>query len=417
MSNREFPERGIVWKVLEKELWEARAQDPDWSNEIMGGVTWPNPGGNVHLAAKEAAGIYFNAFLLGRYTQPSVNKVKDEVTRMAREMLGVPEDGHLTLTYGGTESNFLGVLAARNWAREALPKVKTPTIVAPYSAHPSFNKAAHYLGMEVVRVPCRDDYRADVDALAAAITDDTVMLVGSAPPYPHGLVDPIADIGALAAERGLWLHVDACVGGFLIPFLKKLGEAVPDYDLNVPGVRSLSADLHKFGFTPTGVSTISLRHGEDVRHHRFAFDDWPYGNYTVDVFPGSKSATMIAAAWAVMKHLGEEGYLKVARELLRTQARLVEGVEAIPGLRLLTRPEAGIVVYTSDELDIGAVAEGLVERGHAIGRVKQPPAIHHLMEPSEDDRFLDGYLASLAEVVEEVRAGKRTAKGVEQVYA
>ena len=133
MSNREFPERGIIWNALEKELWEAPAQPPDWSSEIMGGVTWPNPGGNVHLAAKEAASLYFNAFLLGQYTQPSVNKVKDEVTGMAREILSVPEDGHLTLTYGGTESNFLGVLAARNWAREALPKGKTPPIVATYS--------------------------------------------------------------------------------------------------------------------------------------------------------------------------------------------------------------------------------------------------------------------------------------------
>jgi sphinganine-1-phosphate aldolase len=417
MSNREFPERGIVWKVLERELWEARAADDGVDQEIMGGVTWPNPGGNVHLAAKEAANIYFNAFLLGRYTQPSVVKIKAETTRMAREILSVPEDGNLTLTYGGTESNFLAVLAARNWARENLPNVKTPTIVAPYSAHPSFNKAAHYLGMEVVRVPCRDDYRADVDALAAAITDDTVMLVGSAPPYPHGLVDPITEIGALAQARGLWLHVDGCVGGFLIPFLKKLGVDVPDYDLNVPGVCSLSADLHKFGFTPTGVSTISLKDAAHVAHHTFAFDDWPYGNYTVDVFPGSKSAMMIAAAWAVMKHLGEDGYLNVARGLLDTQARLVAGIEAIDGLRLLTQPEAGIVVYTSDDFDIKAVAEGLGERGHAIGVVKDPPAIHHLMEPVEDDRFVDAYLASLAEIVDEVRSGKRTAKGAEQVYA
>ena len=417
MSNREFPERGIVWKVLERELWEARTADNDWGREIFGGANWPDPGGNVHLAAKEAAGIYFNAFLLGRYTQPSVSKVADEVTRMAREMLGVPEDGHLTLTYGGTESNFLGVLAARNWARENRPEAKNPTIVAPYSAHPSFNKAAHYLGLEVVRVPCRDDFRADVDALAAAITGDTIMLVGSAPAYPHGLVDPIAEIGALAADRGLWLHVDACVGGFLIPFLKRLDEDVPDYDLNLAGVSSLSADLHKFGFTPTGVSTISLRDAANLVHHRFAFDDWPYGNYTVDVFPGSKNAMMIAAAWAVMKHLGEDGYLNVARGLLRAQRRLVEGVTAIPGFRLLAAPEAGIVVYTSDGFDIGAVAEGLIERGHAIGQVKAPPAIHHLMEPVEDERFVDDYLVSLAEVVEEVRAGKRTAQGAEQVYA
>jgi len=243
------------------------------------------------------------------------------------------------------------------------------------------------------------------------------MLVGSAPPYPHGLVDPIREIGALAQARGLWLHVDGCVGGFLIPFLKKLGVDVPDYDLNVPGVCSLSADLHKFGFTPIGVSTISLEDAAHVAHHTFSFDDWPYGNYTVDVFPGSKSAMMIAAAWAVMKHLGEDGYLNVARGLLATQAQLVAGVEAIDGLRLLTQPEAGIVVYISDAFDIKAVAEGLTERGHAIGVVKEPPAIHHLMEPVEDDRFVDAYLASLAEIVEEVRSGARVAKGADQVYA
>ena len=153
MSNREFPERGIFWKVLEMELWEARAQDDDWSGEILGGGAWPNPGGNVHLAAKEAAGIYFNAFLLGSDTQPSVAKVEDEVTRMAREILSVPDDGHLTLTNGGTESNFLAVLAARNWAREALPKVKTPTIVAPYSAHPSVDKGGLLMNVKIVKPP------------------------------------------------------------------------------------------------------------------------------------------------------------------------------------------------------------------------------------------------------------------------
>lgn len=416
MINRLFPVRGEAWKVLEKQLWEAKAHDSDWKCGVFG-LNWPDPGRDVHLVAQQAANIYFDYEGLSKYAQPSVKRLEAEVMGMALEILNGPDGSACTVTLGGTESNFHAVKTVRDWARANRPKAREPEIVMPYTAHPSFNKAASYLGLRAVRVPEGAEFRADVDAMADAITDNTIMIVGSAPAYPHGKMDPIPDLAQLARSRGIWFHVDACVGGYLVPFLKKLGHELPDFDLAVPGVDSISADLHKFGYTPAGVSTFLLRDQANLDYQKFFFDDWPGGTYTVATFAGTRSATMIVAAWAVMKRLGEEGYLDIARGIVRATEMLVEGIAAIEGLELVTAPEAGIVVFTSGEFDIGAVAKGMTERGYAVSRCRKPPSIHVLIDPAEDDQLVEGYLTTLAAVVADVRAGRIEAEGVEAVYA
>ena len=408
MRDRVFPARGQVWKVLERELWEAKTHDMEWKHGVFG-LNWPEPNRNLHLVAKEAANIFFNNIMLGqRLMQPSVAKVYWEVAQMAEEILNAPEGAHCTLTGGGTESNFLAVKTARDWAREHRVGAKTPEILMPYTAHPSFDKAAHYLGLETVRVPEGPDYRADVTALAGAVTENTIMIAGSAPAYPHGLIDPISGIAEIAQEHGLWCHVDASVGAYLIPFLKKLGHELPDFDFTLPGVMSISADPHKFGYAPLGVSNFILRDSEHLKYQRFAFDDWPRGPYGADTSPpGAQNAMMVAAAWAVMKHLGEDGYLDIVRGILRTTRMVVDGIGAIDGLEVLTEPEAGILVFTSHEFDLTAIEEGMAERGYRgypTSRRQSPPVIHLLMDPIEDDRFVEDYLTALAEVVVEVRS-------------
>ena len=278
---------------------------------------------------------------------------------MALELLGAPPGAVCTLSSGGTESNFLAVMTARNWARVHRPAVAAPEIVMPYTAHPTLNKAAGYLGLKVVRVPVGPDYRADVPAMEAAVGPNTVMLVGSAPPYSHGRIDPVAALGELALRRELWLHVDACVGGFLAPFLRKLGRALPEFDLAVPGVTSISADLHKFGYCLLGASTFSLRDASLRAHQQFDFDEWPYGPYRSVTFAGSRPSSPVAAAWAVLRLLGEDGYLEIARSILRTTELFVEGVRGIDGLSVLFEPEIGVLNVVSSELDVIAVADEL----------------------------------------------------------
>ena len=405
MKNTVFPSKGKLWKVLERELLESKDGDFDWRHAAFG-IGWPVPPEIIDAVAKQAANMFFNYDVSEGYAQPSVQKIESEVMRMTLEILNAPDGSVCTVTSGGTESNFHAVKTARDWARANRPEAKAPELLIPSTAHPSFNKAASYLGPRVVRVPQGSGYRADVAAMADAITDDTIMIVGSAPAWPHGKVDPISALAELAQNHGIWCHVDACVGGFLIPFLKELGQDVPGFDLAVSGVSSISADLHKFGLAPKGVSTFSLRDGANLEYQRFHFDDWPYGSHTSATFTGTRNPIMIVAAWAVMQHLGVEGYLDIARGILRTTRMMVDGILAIDGLELVTEPEAGIVLYTSSTLDIFAVADGMSERGYPTGRCAHPPAIHLNMELVEDDTLVTDYLGDLADAVDSVKAGK-----------
>ena len=405
MKNTVFPSKGTLWRELEEELLKSKDGDFDWRHAAFG-IGWPTSPDIIDAVAKQAANIFFNYDVSENYAQPSVQKIEFEVMQMTLEILNGPDGSVCTVTSGGTESNFHAVKTARDWARVNRPEAKAPELLIPYTAHPSFNKAASYLGPKVVRVPQGDDLRADVHAMSNAINDNTIMIVGSAPTWPHGKVDPIPALAKLAQSHGIWCHVDACVGGFLIPFLKELGHDVPDFDFAIPGVSSISADLHKYGFAPRGVSTFSLRDEANLEYQKFHFDDWPYGVHSSATFTGTRNPIMIVAAWAVMKHLGFEGYLKIAEGILRTTRMMVDGILAIDGLELVTEPEAGIVVYTSNTVDIFVVADGMTGRGYPTSRCARPPSIHLNMESIEDDTLVTDYLRDLADMVDSVKAGK-----------
>ena len=258
------------------------------------------------------------------------------------------------------------------------------------------------MDLEVRRVPVAADLRADVSALEDAIDQNTIMLVGSAPAFPYGVIDPIVDIGRLAQNKDIWLHVDACVGGYLAPFVKRIGRAVPDFDFSVPGVSSLSADLHKFGFTPKPASTVFYRGADQAKHHSFDFSDWPNGRFLTSTITGTRPAGGVAGAWATFQFLGVEGYCSIARELMAFVDAYKNGVAAIPGLSVLGKPHLSIVAFGSDEFDIFRVAEILGEKGWLPGLVQKPRGIHRMMSmihvPSGDH-----YLSDLRDAVETVR--------------
>jgi glutamate/tyrosine decarboxylase-like PLP-dependent enzyme len=405
MSLVRFPKRGTPWPELRRQLLEMQAGDTPWTRGLFG-LWWPNPSPEVFRVQKDAAALYAHASQLYAPWVPSLAKLEAEVQEMVLELLRAPTGAGCTLSGGGTESNFLAVMTARNWARACRPGVTAPEMVMPYTAHPTLNKAAGYLGMKVVRVPVTDDYRADVPAMQQAIGPNTVMIVGSAPPYSHGRIDPVAAMGELALRRDLWLHVDACVGGFLAPFLRKLGRELPEFDFSVPGVTSMSADLHKFGYCLLGASSFSLRDASLRQHQQFDFHDWPYGPYRSVTFAGSRPSSPIAAAWAVMRLLGEDGYLEIARNILRTTELFLDGVRAIQGLSVLFEPEIGVLNVVSDELDVIAVADELTARGWPTARFLEPPALHFLMDRVDDESVIQELMRELASVVADVRAGR-----------
>jgi sphinganine-1-phosphate aldolase len=414
-SNRQFPEAGLGIDALRAEMDALAADDRRWDDpRNLKASYWA--GEDVVAVAREAYDRHIgdNA-IYGASMFPSLLRYEAEVVAMALDMLEAPEGAGGGITTGGTESILMAVRTARDWARQHRPHAVRPELLLPETAHPAFEKAAHLTGLAVRRMTTSPGYRADVRGMAEAIDEHTIMLVGSAPPYPYALVDPIAEIAALASRHGLWMHVDACVGGFVLPFLSELGAPVPPFDFSVPGVMSISADLHKFGYSGRGASLLLLRDKAMERYQRFSSGAWPSGTYSTLNFGGSRNGGAIASSWAVMRYLGRAGYRERAAGILETKRKLAAGLAAGGRLKLLGEPEGAHVSVVSDELDMVAVAEGMEARGWMFGRLQRPPGLVLILTPRHSG-IIETLLADFAAVAAEVVAGKRVAAGGAAVY-
>ncbi|MCP3973849.1 MAG: aspartate aminotransferase family protein, partial [bacterium] len=259
---------------------------------------------------------------------PSAVKFEAEIVAMTASMLNASSTADEivgTVTSGGTESIIMAMKAYRD-----LAQIRRPEMVIPDSAHVAFDKAAHYLGIRQIRVPVGADFRADVDAMAQAVSRRTVVVAGSAPGFPHGVVDPIAELSDMARERGIGFHTDACLGGFLLPWAEELGRVVPRFDFRLPGVTSISADTHKYGYAAKGTSVVLYR-GRELRHNQyFVASDWPGGLYYSPTMAGSRPGALLATAWAAMLSMGEAGYLDATRAILEAADQIRRGIEGIP---------------------------------------------------------------------------------------
>lgn len=348
---------------------------------------------------------------LNPFRFPSLARLEQEAADLVSGLLHGPS-GTGGLTSGGTESIFVAVSVARAVALER--GIAEPEIVTARTAHPAFAKACHLLGVRQIRVEVTSDLRADADAIAAAIGPATAMVVASAPCYPYGVVDPVPAIAAAAAAAGILCHVDACLGGLLLPFWEKLGEPVPPWDFRVPGVTSVSADIHKYGYSFKGASALLWRDG-DLAFKRVWFDDgiWGGGLYATATPAGTRPAPPIAGAWAALHYHGVDGYLDKARAVRDATRRLIAGIEAIDGLRLTTRPDAAVFQFSSDDVDLSAVADVLEARQWWLNR--QPGGLHLMVSPYHV-HIVDELLDELRAAVETVRAGRRS-QGVAATYA
>lgn len=394
----ELPKQGIAKDEIIAEMRERKARDADWRGARTWSLIYP-AGEEVDdlLAAANELYLYENA--LNPFRFPSLRQMEVDVVEMTGGLLHAPEGFGGCMTSGGTESIIMAVKSARNRAR-AERGVTEPQLLAPVTAHPAFAKACEYLGLEHVQIPLADDYRADVSAARELVTDRTALVVGSAPNYPHGMVDPIPELAALAAERGISFHTDACVGGFMLPFWERLGEPVPPFDFRVPGVTTMSADVHKYGYCTKGASVVLHRDDRHLKKHQlFVYDRWPGGLYASFAMAGARPAAPIGAAWAIMRFLGEDGYLKLARRVRDTTRRLQEGIEAIPGLRVWAEPAISVFAFGSDRYDIMAIGDVMDARGWHLDRQHGPDALHLMVSP-EHARVVDPFLADLRDAVE-----------------
>ncbi|MSQ54772.1 MAG: aspartate aminotransferase family protein [Betaproteobacteria bacterium] len=415
MTPTRFPQTGLAPAELFEQMEAARANDVDWRRGRVA-LYVHYAGDDVLDVAKEAYRRFFSENGLGLKAFPSLRKFEEDIIAWTADLLAAGPQATGVVTSGGTESIFLAMKAARDWARVEHPAVREPEVIAPVSAHPAFDKAAHYLCMRVRRIPVGADFRADVAAMAAAVGPDTIMLVGSAPSFPYGVIEDIPALGALARDKGLWLHVDACVGGFLSPFVRRLGYPIPPFDFSVEGVRSMSADLHKYGFTAKGASVLLLSSESLRRYLTFEFDNWPRGKYAVATFAGSRPGGAIAAAWAVMRYLGVEGYMRLAKSIMETRDRLVREIAAIPGLYVVGAPDLSVLGVGGRGLDIFAVAEEMGRRGWFVSTMSDPPGIHLGMLTLAHVAHAGEYLGDLAASAEAVRAQNLQARSREASY-
>ncbi len=385
-----FPARGATRESIFEAMQELRARDVKWRDGRVFSLVF-HAGDEVREIAQDAYDLFFAENGLNPTAFPSLRKFETEAVAMVASLLG--GDGTLVgnMTSGGTESILMAVKAARDYFRKLHPEIKTPEMIAPVTAHPAFDKAAHYFDVRLVKTPVTREFRADVDATRAALTPNTILLVGSAPQYAHGVVDPIRELAQIAQAKNILMHVDACVGGMMLPFVRQLGYAIPDFDFSVPGVTSLSVDLHKYGYAAKGASVILYRPRALRRAMMYATTEWPGGIYASPTMLGTRPGGAIAAAWAVLNYLGADGYLHIANVVMKTVELLRAGIAQIDGVKILGNPDMSVLALASDTLDIYQVGDELTARGWHLDRQQFPPSLHltvHYAHAQSAESFL-----------------------------
>ncbi|MFN3312128.1 MAG: pyridoxal phosphate-dependent decarboxylase family protein [Hyphomonas sp.] len=410
-----MPETGRAWNDVRAEMVARGTGDVAWRDGRTAVYVF-NAGEDIHALQHEAYGLYMAENGLGPLAFPSLAQMEKEVIAMALGLLNAPEGAAGAMTSGGTDSITMALKAARDFARANGKPREGQNIVLARSAHLAFDKAAHLMDIDIRRVPLKDDgsFEADPAPMAAAIDDATLMIVGSAPNFPHGIIDPIAELGKVAEAAGVWLHVDACVGGYFAPFARMNGVPVPEYDFAVPAVKSMSADLHKYGYCAKGASTVLFRSEALYKHMPFSMRDWSGAPMKTPTLAGTRPGGAISAAWAVMNVLGIAGYREKQGLVCEARARMEAGVKAL-GFEVLGKPLLGLMAFRHPGADTLALYSAMRQRGWFTSITAEPPSLHLMLSPKHAE-VADAYLADLAASLEDVRAGV-TAEKVEARYS
>lgn len=413
-----LPSAGINREDILKKMHDLASQEQDrWKDGFVSGSVYNGDAEHIEFLNKVYA-LTSQSNPLHSDIWPSINKYEAEIISMTANMLGATNTTDKicgAVSSGGTESILLAMKSYRDRAREE-KGITRPEMVVPITAHAAFDKAAHYFNIKMVKVPLKDDLTLDVEKYKAAFTDNTIVAIGSAPGFPHGLIDPIEELSNFALSKGVGFHTDGCLGGFILPWAAKLGYNVPKFDFSLPGVTSMSADTHKYGYAAKGTSVVLYR-TEELRHYQyFTMADWPGGLYFSPTFAGSRAGALSAACWATMLSMGEEGYLRATKAILETAAEFKAGIKSIPELRLIGDP-LFVIAFASDSIDIYRVLDQMAQKHWSLNGLHKPSSLHiaitlrHTM-PGVAQRFV----ADLKESVEFVKANPVSEGGMAPVY-
>jgi len=395
-----LPPKGIPAPQVFDELESLRAGDVDWRNGKVFSLAY-YAGPQAIAVAEDAYRRFSGENALSTDAFPSLRIMQQDVLSMVGPWLGAHKDSAGFMTSGGTESILMVVKAARDQFAQTRG-VTTPNIVLPTSAHAAFEKACHYFGVESRRSAVGQDWRADIAAMERLIDDNTVMLVASAPQYPQGVVDDVTGIAALASSRGINCHVDACMGGVTLAYLVKLGHPIPAWNLSVPGVTSISVDLHKYGYTSKGASVVMYSSKSLRAHQGFFTDNWLGGMYASSGMLGTKSGGSIASAWAVLRHLGDDGYTALVRQTRNATEQLANHIVAHPHLVLRAYPDSTLICFGAADpsvLNVFAVADELRIRGWYVDRQTPPDSLHCTVNAIHHDK-IDAFVVDLDASIE-----------------
>ncbi len=399
--SRRLPATGLAAEEVLRDLASRQAGDWPWREGRSFSLVY-HAGDEHESLMRSAYGMYLAANGLSSRAFPSLAALESEVVAIVADLACADASAAGAMTSGGTESIILAMKAYRDRARAERGRRARCEIVLPRSVHPGFLKAAAYLDLEPVVVECGGDSRADAAAMDRACSSDTIALVASAPSFPHGVVDPIAELGEIARARGVGLHVDASLGGFVLPFLERMKGTAPAWDFRVPGVTSLSIDLHKFGYAAKGASVVLYRDAALRRYQFFATDQWSGGVFASPGVLGTRPGGAIAAAWAALHVLGEDGYGRLVERALDTATRLRAGIARL-GLRVFGDPPISVFAFGSDGPPMDAIAGGMTARGWEIDRLQNPDSIH-LIITAAHDRIVDPFLRDLESSVANAHA-------------
>lgn len=405
-------------EILEEMRALKKKEEAHWKEGYVSGAVYHGDEDHIRFL-NEVYAINSQTNPLHSDLWPSGSKFEAEIISMTANMLGAKEatDAEVcgSVSSGGTESICLAMKTYRDWARDT-KKITKPEMIIPVTAHAAFEKAAHYFGIKLIKIPVDKNYQADVAAAEKAITKNTIVLVGSAPAFPHGVIDPIEALSELARERGIGFHTDACLGGFVLPFAEKLGYPVPGFDFRLPGVTSMSADTHKYGYAAKGTSVVLYRHPE-LRHYQyFTTTDWPGGLYMSPTFAGSRAGALSAACWASLLSVGEEGYLKATKSILETATKIKAGIATIRELYVIGDP-LFVIAIASDTLNIYEVMDFMTQKGWNLNGLHKPSCVHIAITLRQTQAGVaERFIADLREAVTHAKAGKKTAGGDAPIY-
>lgn len=415
---RQLPEASVERaEVLEWMEELERLESDRWQDGYASGAVYHGDPEHINFLNRIYA-LHSQSNPLHADLWPSASKFEAEIVAMTANMLGADQTEQEicgTVTSGGTESILLAMKTYRDWAR-AEKGIKQPEMIVPVTAHAAFEKAADYFQIKRVEIAVDEGYAADVQAVRRALTGNTIVIAGSAPTFPHGVVDPVAEMSELARQAGIGFHTDACLGGFVLPWAEKLGYAVPPFDFRLPGVTSMSADTHKYGYAAKGTSVVLYCQPELRRYQYFAAADWPGGLYFSPTFAGSRPGALSAVCWAAMVTTGEDGYMAASQRILETAAVIREGVETMPELFVLGDP-LWVIAFASESVDIYRVMDAMAASGWSLNGLHKPACVHLCVtlrhtQPRVAERFLD----DLANAVEAVKKQPEGAGGMAPVY-